>query len=134
MTPLETVVLSLYFFVLTILAVYGWHRYYLVYLYMRHKDDAPRMDLPQLEPLPRVTIQLPIYNEMYVVDRLVDAVCRIDYPEGTARHPGPGRLHRRDHGRVASWRSAAGPRRGSTSTTCTARTAPASRPGRSTRG
>ena len=27
-----------------------------------------------------VTIQLPLYNEMYVVDRLVDAVCRIDYP------------------------------------------------------
>ena len=29
---------------------------------------------------PVVTIQLPIYNEMYVVDRLVDAVCEIDYP------------------------------------------------------
>ena len=81
MTPLETVVLALYFFVLSILAVYGWHRYYLVYLYMRHKDDAPRTDLPELSPLPRVTIQLPIFNEMYVVDRLVDAVCRIDYPK-----------------------------------------------------
>src|SRR5512139_697598 len=80
MTPLETVVLALYFFVLTILAVYGWHRYYLVYLYARHKDDAPRMDLPALDPLPRVTIQLPVFNEMYVVDRLVDAVCQIDYP------------------------------------------------------
>ena len=48
---------------------------------MRHKDDVPANDLPDLAPLPRVTIQLPIFNEMYVVDRLVDAVCRIDYPK-----------------------------------------------------
>ena len=34
MTPSETVILATYFFVLVILAVYGWHRYYLVYLYM----------------------------------------------------------------------------------------------------
>jgi hypothetical protein len=33
MTPLETLILVLYFFVLSILAIYGWHRYYLVYLY-----------------------------------------------------------------------------------------------------
>src|SRR6185436_20158192 len=33
-----------------------------------------------LQPLPLVTIQLPLYNEMYVADRLIDAVCRIDYP------------------------------------------------------
>ena len=33
-----------------------------------------------LEALPVVTVQLPIYNEMYVVDRLIEAVCRIDYP------------------------------------------------------
>jgi cellulose synthase/poly-beta-1,6-N-acetylglucosamine synthase-like glycosyltransferase len=81
MTPLETAILASYFFILSILAVYGWHRYYLVYLYMRHRDNVPRSDLPQLDPLPRVTVQLPIYNEMYVVDRLVEAVCRIDYPK-----------------------------------------------------
>ena len=34
----------------------------------------------QFEALPPVTIQLPLYNEMYVVDRLVEAVCRIEYP------------------------------------------------------
>jgi cellulose synthase/poly-beta-1,6-N-acetylglucosamine synthase-like glycosyltransferase len=79
MTPFETGILASYFFVLAILAVYGWHRYYLVYLYMRHRDNVPQ-PLPPLDPLPVVTIQLPIYNEMYVVDRLVDAVCRIRYP------------------------------------------------------
>jgi len=79
MTPAETIVLAAYFFVLLILAAYGWHRYYLVYLYMKHKHELP-VPLGSLDPLPRVTIQLPLYNEMYVVDRLVEAVCRIEYP------------------------------------------------------
>jgi cellulose synthase/poly-beta-1,6-N-acetylglucosamine synthase-like glycosyltransferase len=78
-TAAETAILAAYFFVLVILAVYGWHRYYLVYLYMRHKDQQPT-PLGTFVSLPVVTIQLPLYNEMYVVDRLVDAVCRIDYP------------------------------------------------------
>jgi cellulose synthase/poly-beta-1,6-N-acetylglucosamine synthase-like glycosyltransferase len=79
MTPAETLTLSSYFFVLIILAVYGWHRYYLVYLYMRNRDKEPRPG-PALVPLPVVTIQLPLYNEMYVADRLIEAVCAIDYP------------------------------------------------------
>ncbi len=78
----ETHILVLYFFVLSILAIYGWHRYYVVYLYMKNRDKAPDKALPPppLTPLPRVTIQLPIYNEMYVADRLIDAVCEMDYP------------------------------------------------------
>src|SRR5687768_16328727 len=80
MTPVDTLILATYFFVLVILAVYGWHRYYLVYLYMRHKDQVP-VPTGEFTALPTVTIQLPLFNEMYVVDRLVDAVCRIDYPK-----------------------------------------------------
>src|SRR5215213_11643539 len=79
MTPSDTLILVSYFFVLSILAVYGWHRYYLVYLYMRHKDSQP-IEPASIGPLPVVTIQLPIYNEMYVADRLIEAVCQIDYP------------------------------------------------------
>jgi cellulose synthase/poly-beta-1,6-N-acetylglucosamine synthase-like glycosyltransferase len=79
MTPLETVILATYFFVLVILAVYGWHRYYLVYLYMKNKDRRPQPE-GRFAALPPVTIQLPIYNEMYVADRLIDAVCALDYP------------------------------------------------------
>jgi cellulose synthase/poly-beta-1,6-N-acetylglucosamine synthase-like glycosyltransferase len=79
MTPLETLVLASYFFILIVLAVYGWHRYYLVYVYMKNKDKVP-VPAGCFEDLPVVTVQLPIYNEMYVVDRLVEAVCRIDYP------------------------------------------------------
>src|SRR5205807_162288 len=79
MTPAETLTLAAYFFVLIILAIYGWHRYYLVYLYMSNRDKQPQPG-PPLDPLPVVTIQLPLYNEMYVADRLIEAVCRLDYP------------------------------------------------------
>src|SRR5438046_8195145 len=79
MMPVETPTLTAYFFVLIVLAMYGWHRYYLVYLYMSNRGKEPTLG-PPLDPLPAVTIQLPLYNEMYVADRLIDAVCRIDYP------------------------------------------------------
>jgi cellulose synthase/poly-beta-1,6-N-acetylglucosamine synthase-like glycosyltransferase len=75
----ETLILVLYFFVLSILAIYGWHRYYLVYLYMKNRDNAPK-PLPEPRVLPTVTIQLPIFNEMYVADRLIASVCAMDYP------------------------------------------------------
>ena len=71
-----------YFIVLIILAAYGAHRYWMVYLYYKHKKNKttePRGSL-RSDDLPRVTVQLPIFNEQYVVDRLLDAVCRLDYP------------------------------------------------------
>jgi cellulose synthase/poly-beta-1,6-N-acetylglucosamine synthase-like glycosyltransferase len=80
MTPTETFILATYFFVLVILAVYGWHRYYLVYLYLKHRDQLPTPKAGAHDSLVPVTVQLPIYNEMYVADRLIDAVCRLDYP------------------------------------------------------
>ena len=81
MTLPQILILVVYFFVLSILAIYGWHRYYLVYLYMKNKDKVPAPgQLPVLKDLPRVTIQLPIFNEMYVADRLIDAVVEMDYP------------------------------------------------------
>src|SRR5947199_4377044 len=79
MTLAETLTLATYFFVVIILAVYGWHRYYLVYVYMRNRDKQPKATTP-LDPTPAVTIQLPLYNEMYVAERLIEAVCKIEYP------------------------------------------------------
>src|SRR6202163_4981521 len=81
MSTLETLTLAAYFFVLIILAVYGWHRYYLVYLYMRYRDREPKPG-PALVPLPIVTIQSPLYNEMYVAARLIESFCHIEYPRG----------------------------------------------------
>jgi cellulose synthase/poly-beta-1,6-N-acetylglucosamine synthase-like glycosyltransferase len=80
MTTLETFTLVSYFFVLSILGIYGWHRYFIVYQYMKNKDRAPGAP-PPVDEWPVVTVQLPIYNEMYVVDRLIDAVCALDYPK-----------------------------------------------------
>src|SRR5439155_1525818 len=79
MTPAETLTLVAYFFVLIILAVYGWHRYYLVYLYTKNRDKGPKVG-PPLDRVPIVTIQLPLFNEMYVADRPIDAVAGIEYP------------------------------------------------------
>src|SRR6266436_2021702 len=79
MTSAETLTLAAYFFVLIILAVYGWHRYYLVYLYLRNRGKEPQL-ASTLSPQPVVTLQLPLYNEMYVADRLIASVCAIEYP------------------------------------------------------
>jgi len=82
LTALGVPVLAAYFFVLVILGIYGWHRYYLVLQYMKHKDQvpAPRPPLDD-DACPVVTVQLPVFNEMFVVDRLIDAVCALDYPK-----------------------------------------------------
>src|SRR5579875_1441207 len=73
-----------YFVVMIILAFYGIHRYQLVWLYFRNKRKAARSDEPGAsfaeDTLPFVTVQLPIYNEQFVIDRLIDACCRMDYP------------------------------------------------------
>jgi cellulose synthase/poly-beta-1,6-N-acetylglucosamine synthase-like glycosyltransferase len=70
---------ALYLVILVALAVYGFHRSSLVFLYYRHRDKAPVMTGKFVE-LPAVTVQLPLFNEMYVVERLLDAVAAIRYP------------------------------------------------------
>ncbi len=69
-----------YFIVLIILAAYGAHRYWLVYLYYKHRKNKTTDPAAYFDDLPRATVQLPIFNEQYVVDRLLDAVCKLDYP------------------------------------------------------
>ena len=79
MSALELGILGLYFLTLVILAIMGVHRYVMVYLYFKHREKkAAPVPLP--ERLPRVTIQLPIFNEMYVLDRLLESVVQIRYP------------------------------------------------------
>lgn len=69
-----------YITVLLGLAGYGSHRLTIIFLYLKHSRKKPE---PQslFVDLPLVTIQLPVFNEMYVVDRLLDAVSKIDYPQ-----------------------------------------------------
>jgi len=70
---------ALYLVILLALAVYGFHRSSLVFLYYRHRDKRPT-EAGKFAELPAVTVQLPLYNEMYVVERLLDAVASIRYP------------------------------------------------------
>jgi cellulose synthase/poly-beta-1,6-N-acetylglucosamine synthase-like glycosyltransferase len=76
----DTSLLIPYFVVMVILAFYGLHRYQLVYLYYKHRKNATKEPPRDFEQLPRVTIQLPIFNEQFVIDRLIEACSRIDYP------------------------------------------------------
>ena len=69
-----------YFVVLVLLAFYGMHRYQLVYLYYKHRKNKATEPASRFSELPRVTIQLPIFNEQYVIGRLVECVCRMEYP------------------------------------------------------
>ena len=68
-----------YFIVLFVLAVYGLHRYWLVYCYYKYRQNLPG-PAPEISEWPRVTVQLPIFNERYVIERLVEAISRFDYP------------------------------------------------------
>lgn len=70
---------AFYVAVLCAVALYGVHRYVLVYLYCRHRKDIaqPRSTFSDL---PRVTIQLPMFNEDVVAERIIAASCAIDYP------------------------------------------------------
>src|SRR3989442_7084567 len=79
MTTLEWVFLATYFGVLVVPSLYGSHCFLMAYLYYKYKGTLPAPAARFAAP-PRVTIQLPIFNEMYVVERLIQAVCRIDYP------------------------------------------------------
>lgn len=75
----EIATLVAYYLVLGLLAIYGAHRVLMVRLYYRHRRDVPH-PTGELSVLPRVTVQLPLYNEVYVVERLIEAVAALDYP------------------------------------------------------
>ncbi|MBC7172471.1 MAG: glycosyltransferase, partial [Polyangiaceae bacterium] len=77
---MEAIVIGLYLLVLTILGIYGFHRGHLLYLYFRHRKNT-FMPAGEFQQLPLVTIQLPMFNEMYVAERLLDGVAKIDYPK-----------------------------------------------------
>ncbi len=76
---ITSAVVGTYLVILLALAFYGFHRSSLVFLYYRNRDKRPR-PIGTFSDLPAVTVQLPLFNEMYVVERLLDAVAEIRYP------------------------------------------------------
>jgi cellulose synthase/poly-beta-1,6-N-acetylglucosamine synthase-like glycosyltransferase len=69
----------IYFIALMFLSTFGMHRSWMVYTFFKHRRNKPGPP-PPMDKWPKVTVQLPIYNERYVIERLVDAVAHFDYP------------------------------------------------------
>lgn len=61
------------------LSAFGIHRYYLLYLYFRHRRNSQKPS-GSFSELPVVTVQLPFFNERNVAKRLLEAVGRTEYP------------------------------------------------------
>jgi cellulose synthase/poly-beta-1,6-N-acetylglucosamine synthase-like glycosyltransferase len=69
-----------YFGVLILLSCYGLHRYEMIRGYWKHHKKFTEVPPQRYKQLPRVTIQLPIYNEQYVVERLIESSSKMEYP------------------------------------------------------
>ncbi len=80
MSLFSAIILFFYVLAIVVLVLFGLHRYYLVYLYYKYKN-RPLKPQKKFEKLPPVTVQLPIYNEFYVVERLISSVSKLDYPK-----------------------------------------------------
>jgi cellulose synthase/poly-beta-1,6-N-acetylglucosamine synthase-like glycosyltransferase len=73
-----TVLATLYIVCALSLTTYAAGALILLIAYMRHRHQ--NLETPEVIEWPRVGIQLPIYNELYVAERLLDGVARVDYP------------------------------------------------------
>src|SRR6266404_6107749 len=78
--PFDYAILVPYFAVLIVLSFYGIHRYHMIRGYLKYRKELSEIPPGRFDELPRVTIQLPLYNERYVVERLLEETSKIDYP------------------------------------------------------
>ncbi len=80
---LSYITIILYGIALVMVLLYSLAQLHLLYIYLKlrnKKDTAPTYNLNEAET-PFVTIQLPVYNEKYVMERLLDCISKIDYPK-----------------------------------------------------
>lgn len=81
MDALDLAIVGAYFAILVFLAIYGAYRLRIVYQFWRYVDRKPVVTSRFLEStLPRITVQLPLFNERYVAERIIDACAALDYP------------------------------------------------------
>lgn len=78
MTASSFLILGTYLAILAVLSVYGLHRLFIAAVYLRHRSRPPQPGA--FHRLPHVTVQLPVFNERNVVERLIDAACQLDWP------------------------------------------------------
>lgn len=80
----ETIIIVVYSIALVLIFMYAIAQLNLLFNYLsaRKKEQrSPKFDLSNPEEIPYVTIQLPVYNELYVMERLLDNIAEIDYPK-----------------------------------------------------
>lgn len=78
---LSGIIPELYLSILALIAVYSFHKISIIWRYYHTRSlDIPPLQFFSESDLPRVTIQLPLFNEMYVVDRLLESVAALRYP------------------------------------------------------
>jgi cellulose synthase/poly-beta-1,6-N-acetylglucosamine synthase-like glycosyltransferase len=63
-----------------LLSIYGFNSLVLTWLYLRRGNQPISEPADQVADLPRVTVQLPVYNELHTVERLLAAAASLDYP------------------------------------------------------
>lgn len=81
---LETCVIAIYTVALVFIFFYALAQLNLLFNYIgakKKESDAPKFDLSNPDETPHVTVQLPVFNEMYVMERLLDNISKIDYPK-----------------------------------------------------
>ncbi len=77
---MEELILIGYILSLTILTIFGSHGFIMIYYYLKFRSRKPQA-VEALTTYPVVTVQLPVFNEVYVVGRLIDAACSMIYPK-----------------------------------------------------
>ena len=77
---MEETILIAYIAALSILFVFGSHGFIMIYYYLKYRKRTPE-PAGELSQYPVVTVQLPLFNELYVVERLIDAACAMVYPK-----------------------------------------------------
>ncbi len=78
---MKIIFLIIYGLALLFIFLYSLIQLHLVILYLKRNKNSDPENVPDADFSPTVTIQLPVYNEKYVVERLIDAVCKIHYPK-----------------------------------------------------
>ncbi len=80
----ETIIIAIYSIALVLIFMYALAQLNLLFNYLRgrrQEQDCEVFDLSKPNEVPNVTIQLPVYNELYVMERLLDNIAKIDYPQ-----------------------------------------------------
>ncbi|MBP1648350.1 MAG: hypothetical protein H6Q30_1795 [Bacteroidetes bacterium] len=77
---MEEIILFAYIFSLTVLFIFGSHGFIMIYYYLKYRSRKSPAVL-EITTYPVVTVQLPVFNELYVVGRLIDASCAMVYPK-----------------------------------------------------